>query len=224
VTRGTKCIHDLFDRAQTFSTTPGHNGWTIADTSASGSPTYAVVTEDGGAARLALAATSEVENVCLYQNDILTLDLAKLHHVSFVAKVATVGANSVVTFGIGSARADDEDAVAVNAFFKIEGATDTAAIVVETDDGVTDNNDVATGQSLAAVYKKFTIDFTNGLSDVRFYIDGERVAAGTTFDMSGITAGQNVQLMAQVSKASSTDTPTLDIAEVKAQYNYAYGA
>jgi hypothetical protein len=59
---------------------------------------------------------------------------------------------------------------------------------------------------------------------VRFYIDGERVAAGTTFDMSGITAGQNVQLMAQVSKASSTDTPTLDIAEVKAQYNYAYGA
>ena len=36
MTRGTKQFVDLFDRAQVFSATPGQNGWTIADTSSSG--------------------------------------------------------------------------------------------------------------------------------------------------------------------------------------------
>jgi hypothetical protein len=224
ISRGVQEFCDMFDRAQAFTTTPGQNGWTIADTSSSGTPTYLCITEDGGAAKLTLAATSEAENVCLYQNDVLPFDLRMLQRVDFIAKVAGVDANSVVVFGVGSARADDEDTVAVNAWFKLEGATDTSALVVETDDGTNDNNDVATGTTLAAVYKKCSIDFSQGVSDVRFFVDGERVAASTTFDMSSATAGANVQLMAQVSKASGTGTPSITIAKVEAQYKYAYGA
>jgi hypothetical protein len=144
--------------------------------------------------------------------------------VDFIAQVAGVDSTTVINFGVGSARADDEDTVAVNAWFKLEGAASTSALVVETDDGTTDNNDISTGTTLASVYKKCSIDFSQGISDVRFFVDGERVAASTTFSMSAATAGQNVQLMAQVSKASGTGVPSLTIARVEVVYKYAYGA
>jgi hypothetical protein len=215
---------DFFDRAQSFTTTPGQNGWTIADTSSAGTPTYLCITEDGGAAKLTLAATSEAEIVTLYTNDVLPLDLAQLQSVEIVAKVAAVDAVTTLTFGVGNARNDTDDTVGVSAWFRMEGSVSTTAIVVETDDGTTDNNDVATGQTLGSTYKKFTIDFTNGLSDVRFYIDGERVAASTTFNMSAITSGQNVQPLIQLQKASGTGVPSVTIASVRAQYRYSYGA
>jgi hypothetical protein len=215
---------DFFDRAQAFTTTPGMNGWTIADTSSSGTPTYLCVTEDGGAAQLTLASTSEAEIVTLYQNDVLPWDLASLQHVEFIAKVSGIDSATTLTFGVGSARNDTADSVTVNAWFRMEGSASTSAVVVETDDNVTDNNDVATGATLGSGYKKFTIDFTNGLSDVRFYIDGQRVAAGTTFTMAAVTSGQNVQPIIQLQKASGTGTPSITIANVRAQYNYSYGA
>lgn len=224
ITRGTAEFCDLFDRAQAFTTTPGMNGWTIADTSSSGTPTYLCVTEDGGAATLTIAATSEAENVCLYFNDVLPWDLANLQYVKFVAKVSGIDAVTTLVMGVGSARNDTPDSVATNAWFRMEGSVSTSNVVVETDDAVTDNDDKATGQTLAAVYKTFLIDFTNGLVDVRFYIEGERVAAGTTFNMSSLTAGLNVQPMVQIQKASGTGVPAVTVALVEAQYRYAYGA
>ena len=43
--------------------------------------------------------------------------------------------------------------------------------------------------TVAGTYNIFRIDFTN-LYDVKFFIDGVRVATGTTFDMSNLTAGE----------------------------------
>ena len=224
ITRGTSEFCDLFARAQVFSTTPGVNGWTIADTSAAGTPTYLCITEDGGAAALTCAATSEAENLCLYFNDVLPWDLANLQYVKFVAKVAGIDSVTTLTMGVGSARNDTPDSVATNAWFRMEGSASTTAVVVETDDNVTDNDDKATGQTLSSVYKTFLIDFTNGLSDVRFYIEGERVASATTFNMSGLTAGLNVQPIIQIQKASGTGVPAVTIALIEAQFRYAYGA
>ena len=224
ISRGVNSFKEMFDRAQAFTTTPGQNGWTIADTSSSGTPTYLCITEDGGAAKLTLAATSEAENVCLFFNDVLVYDIRQLLRVDFIAQVAGIDSATVACFGVGSARADDEDTVAVNAWFKLEGAASTSALVVETDDATNDNNDVSTGTTLASVYKKCSIDFSQGLSDVRFFVDGERVAAGTTFDMSDVASGQNVQPIVQLSKASGTGTPSITIACFEAVYKYAYGA
>ena len=105
----------------------------------------------------------------------------------------------------------------------MEGSVSTSNIVVESDDGVTDNDDKATGATLAAVYKKFLIDFTNGISDIRFFIDGERVGSATTFTLAGITSGQNVQPMIQLQKASGTGVPSITIAQITTQQKYAYG-
>lgn len=224
ITRGVAEFCDLFDRAQVFSTTPGARGWTIADTSASGSPTYLCITEDGGAAALTLASTSEAENVCLYFNDVLPWDLAGLQYVKFVAKVSGVDSATTLVFGVGSARNDTPDSVATLAWFRIEGSASTSNVVCETDDGTTDNDDKATGQTLSSTYKTFVIDFSKGLTDVRFFIEGEPVATGTTFNMSAVSSGQNVQPIIQIQKASGTGTPAVTIALIEAQYRYAYGA
>ena len=222
ISRGVTTFIDNFQRAQALTTTPTENGWTIEATGST--PTYLCVTENGGAMELTLTSTSEAQRAGMFHNDVLTLDLAHLKSMWWIAKVAAVGSNTVVALGLGNARNNDEDAIGVSAWFKIEGATSTSNVVVETDDGTNDNNDVATGDTLAAVYKKMLIDFTNGLADVRFFMDGARVASGTTFDMSNITAGQNVQPLALDYKASSADVPVVTIAQYGVTYEWAYGA
>ncbi len=224
VTRTLITFRDNFDRAQILTSTPGVNGWTIDDVSAAGAPTYLTITENGGAMRLLCANDTEVESLCMFQNDILAVDLALLDWFEIVAKVAAIGATTVLTMGLGSARADDEDAVAVSAWFKMEGATSTTAIVAETDDSATDNNDIATAETLVDVYKRFTIDFTRGLGDIRFYIEGERVAGTQLFSMAGITAGQNVQPLVQISKGATAGVPRVDIASIAYQHQSGYGA
>ena len=211
VKRGLITNVENFDRAQDFTTTPGEGGWTVAETGTT--PTSLCITEDGGAAKLTLTSTSEAQIACLYLNDVLPLDLANLQFVEFVLKVA--GIDSVTTLVVG---------VGVNAWIRMQGSASTTALVAETDDGTTDNDDVATGATLAAVYKSVKIDFTNGVSDVRFYIDGERVAAATTFSLAAITAGQNVQPIVQIQKASGTGVPSVTIAQITTQQRYAYGA
>lgn len=182
--------------------------WLIDDTSSSGTPTYV---RNAGAAILTLASTSEVENVCLHHGDALSFDIDDLLTVEFRAKVtATLDSATTVVMGVGSARADDPDAVAANAFFKLAGSN---VVVCESDDGTTDNDDKSTGVSLSSTYKRFVIDFTGGKSNVKFYIDGVRVAASTTFDMSGYSSG--LQPIFQIQKTADTNTDALTIDYVK---------
>ena len=222
VIRETVCKVDRFDRAQTYTTTPaGEFGWAIKKTGA-GSPTYLNVS--GGGAAIALSNTSEAQVVALYQSDVLPFPLAKLQSVSFVLKVSSVDAVTTLVAGVASAQNDTADSVATHAWFRMEGSASTSAVVAETDDGVVDNDDKSTGTSLSSTYKKFLIDFTNGLSDVRFYVDGARVAESTTFNMSNASSSQNMQLIVQLQKASGTGTPAITIKRSEVQYNIADGA
>jgi len=125
--------------------------------------------------------------------------------------------------GMASAHNATADNVATNAWFRLIGATSTTALVVETDDATNDNDDVATGATLANVYKRLLID-TSDLTSVKFYVDGARVAATTTFDMSDISSGLNVQPYISHAKASGTGVPILDIAQFGVTYNWSYGA
>jgi len=209
------CVfEDDFFGADTFSTAGQGSPWAIADTSSGGTPTYATVSPSAtGEVALTLAATSEVENVCLAFGDKLCFDIDNIQRFEARVKVSSMTSGTELVFGLGSARNDTQDSVANNAWFKMVGATSTTAVVVETDDGTTDLDDKATGATLSTTYKKFVIDFTGGKSNVKFYIDGVRVAASTTFDMSAATS--SLQPIFQLQKAANTNVDAVTIDYVK---------
>lgn len=176
--------------------------WLVADTSASGSPVYSKGTSE---ATLTLAATSEIENVCLSFGDALDFDIDDLQRVEMRVKISasTMTSGSILAFGLASARNDTLDSVAANAWFRMEGANSTTLVYCESDDGVNDNDDKSSGVTLGTTYKEFVIDFSGGKSNVKFYIDGQRVASTTTFDMSNYSAG--LQPIVQLQKAANTN-------------------
>jgi hypothetical protein len=139
--------------------------------------------------------------------DKLQLDIDSLIEVEFRVKtVATLDSATTLVFGLQSNRNDNTDSTTNNAQFKLVGDNN---VVVETDDGTTDNDDKATGKTLVASFKRFVISFAAGKSDVRFFIDGDRVASATTFSMAAAT-GQ-LQPFVQIQKTSDNNTDSVSI-------------
>jgi hypothetical protein len=185
--------------------------WLIVDVSAAGTPTYV---RNASNAVLTLAATEEVENITLAHGDALSFDIDDIQRIEMRVRLgAALTTGTELCFGLGSARNATSDSVAANAWFKMVGATSTTAVFVETDDAVRDIDDIATGTTLGTTFKRFVIDFTGGKSDVKFYIDGQRVAASQTFNMSSYTAG--LQPYIQLQKASNTNVDAVTIDYVK---------
>lgn len=187
--------------------------WLVADTSSSGSPTYV---RNASAAVLTLAATNEVENLCLYHGDALSFDIDQLQSIEMRVKIgaSTFTSGSILVFGVGSARNDTADSVTANAWFRMEGASSTTIVYCESDDGTTDKDDISSGLTLGTTYKKFLIDFTGGKSNVKFYIDGARVAASTTFDMSAYSSGLQPIIQLQKSASTNVDAVTIDYVDI----------
>lgn len=184
--------------------------WLIVDTSAAGAPTY---TRAASVATLTLASTNEVENVCLAHGDGLSFDIDDLLRVEMRVRLGVaMTTGTELVFGVGSARNDTTDSVAANAWFKMVGANSTTAVYVESDDSVRDNDDVVTGQTLGTTFKRFVIDFSNK-RDVKFYVNGNRVAAATTFDMSSYSAG--LQPIIQIQKAANTNVNSVIVDYVR---------
>lgn len=206
---------DNFCGHRVYSATAGSNvghQWLIADTSSAGTPTYAPVAARRGMT-ITHDNTSEAQNVCLYFGDKLSFDIDDLIEVEFQVKVAQalMNAASSVAFGMIGNRNDAIDSIAQAAIFRLIGAS--AAVLVESDDGTTDLDDVATGKTLATTLKRFVISFAAGTRDVRFFIDGQPVAEGTTFNMSAYTGG--LQPMLQLQKTAATPTDAVTIEKVK---------
>lgn len=212
--RDFEIVYDDFNGAvATFPTSADPaTPWLVADTSSAGSPVYTKGTSE---ATLTLAATSEVENVCLSFGDALDIDIDDIQRVEMRVKIsaATMTSGSILAFGLGSARNDTLDSVTANAWFRMEGANSTTLVYCESDDGVNDNDDKSSGVTLGTTFKEFVIDFTGGKSNVKFFIDGQRVASTTTFDMSNYSAG--LQPIVQIQKAANTNANGVVVDYVK---------
>lgn len=199
----------------TISTTVGEGRWKITDTSAAGTPTYVKTNEHGGVFTMTMANNVEVENLCIDFGDVLQLDIDSLIDVEFRLKtVAALDTATTLTFGLQSARNDNTDSTANNAQFKLVGSN---AVVCETDDSVLDNDDKATGKTLVDSYKRFVISFAAGKSDVRFFIDGERVASNFTFSMVNATGLLQPFVQIQKTADSNTDLVSIDYIGWKAR-------
>ena len=217
---GTDCFIDNFNRAQAITTTPGVNGWTVKDTSSSGTPTY-LVGGSGTGLVVTCDNTNEAQIATVYQNNVLPYNLLDISNVWWVAKVSGIDAVTTLVLGVASAQNDTSDTVTTNAWFRMEGSVSTTALVTETDDNATNDDDNATGTTLAAVYKRLMIDFSQGMGSVRFLVDGALVS---TLSMAAITTATYVQPYVQLQKASGTGIPAVDLRQFGITYKWSYGA
>lgn len=205
-----------------FTATAADNSpWRIADTSSAGTPTYVLgnTGSDIGALTLTFDNTSEIQNVCVYQSDFLQFDIDDLIRFECRVKMgqASVDSATTLSFGLISARNDAHTAATAVAAFSVVGGTSTTVVYAETDDNVTDTAPVSTGKTLINAYKTFAIDFSNGKSDVRFYIDGQPVCVSTTFTMAGYSSGLQCYLQLQKTADTNTDAVTIDYFRIVAR-------
>ena len=187
-----------------------HPRWNLQDTSSAGAPTSAGVNAIDGLWSLKLASTNEAETYGINFGDLLNYSPHGLVVKFGFTVAAALSTSRRIIIGMGSAHNDTLDNIASNAWFKIDA---DANLVVESDDGTTDNDD-----------KDTTIDLTAGqlihcrieiLSPTAVYFFAgtgstsipKRVQAGTTFSVSTSL----LQPMAIVQKDSGTTQDDLRI-------------
>ncbi len=180
-----------------------------------GSATVALLgNAQNGQVELATDSTGEAQDAVLHQGDQRKFDVSLDLQMMFRAKLTALPTSgTTLVMGMANNHNLDKDTVAAAAWFRCQGDAD---VVAESDDTTNDNDDVATGITMEVdTWYTFRIDFTD-LSDVKFYIDENQVAGGTTFDMSNLTAAESLmQPYFSLDKASGTSVGTLVIDYVR---------
>lgn len=166
-----------------------------------------VADEINGVASLAITAAASADIAALDWNDQESLSLN--NGLIFEARVAisvlptqAVGGTTEIVFGIAGAHNAVLDTVDCNAWFRVQHGS--AALLWETDDNVTNDDDNDTGIVLVAgVYHIYRID-ANNIAAVKFYVDGVLVGTGS---MAGlVTPIWCVQPYFNVSKTNAGNT------------------
>ena len=175
--------------------------------------------ETNGEATLSFDTQAEAQNVCMAFEDDLNFDIDLIDHIEMRVKMGQATADSATSFacGLASARNDAIDTIGEAALFRVIGSGSTTNLVVESDDGTNNNDDIATGTTLVNAYKKLVISFANGTADVRFYVDGARVAASQLFDMSNYTGGLQPYFQLQKSSDANANSVVIDYVRVKSR-------
>lgn len=207
-------VEDFFG-SRIFSVTQADDPFWRIDLLASAVVPLSVTPSSSGEVSAILQTNDEAQGVNIYQSDILQYDFDKIREVEFRLKMnqAAVQATTSAYWGIATARNDAPASIDAYALFNIKGATDTSSVVIDMDDddGGNDEADVATGQVQINVYRDYKISFATGTNDLRFFIDGQPVGTGTTFNMSAYTG--SLQLYVQIQKsggAAVVDGITVD--------------
>jgi hypothetical protein len=207
---------DFIGTPVTFPTSANIGTPWLTDVTGAAPPTHV---RSGSNAILTLTADNQAQILGLHHNDSLAFDIDDILNVEMRVKIgaATFTSGSILVFGVASARNDTADSVGEHAWFRMEGANSTTLVYCESDDGTRDVNDISSGKTLGTTYKKFVIDFSGGKSNVKFYIDGDRVAASQTFDMSAYSSG--LQPLIQLQKAANTnaDVCTVDYVRIRSR-------
>lgn len=194
-----------------------------------GPPTLAKVADmAGGVIACTLTADDQKQDAALYWNDQLTLPLntaavsgavgcglifeARVRLAVLPTTATAVTARAI--WGLAGAWADNAVS-ATRAIFSCEGGGD-GLIKASTDDNTTDSGLITTATSVtAAQWATYRIDLTDPTS-IKFYIDGTRVASGTTFSMIGApTASVVLQPYVSVMKTNKAGVATLYVDYVR---------
>ena len=189
------------------------NHWTAVDVGSATITQVDGLLGGGGIMRSYVEGTSEAQDASLYGTDINQFDINARLLVEFRARTPVINTGPESALGVCGTWNLDMDTIAVSAWFKWAGS---AVVVAETDDTTNNNDDKATGiTTTTTAWHIYQIDFEDP-SDVKFYIDGIRVASATTFDMSNLTATEAVVQPCIINnKATGTSVHTLDVDYIK---------
>jgi hypothetical protein len=184
--------------------------WTALDT---GAATEALVEDaPNGVVALSLDATSEAQLAGLSWNDKRQLVLNQGLNIEYRFRFSTLpsASTSIAALGLAGDHNATLDTVAESIWFRADG---NGAITVENDDTSNETSKVATGVTVTTSdWVVARIDCTN-IADIIFYINGNRVAGGTTFTMATVPT-LALQPYARISKASSTSLGVIQIDKV----------
>lgn len=185
--------------------------WSKKIVQTGGTPTVAK-TADGvnGLIACALDSTSEKQDAALHMNDELMFSIAQ--GAIFEARLALTTLptlNGVASFGLWGAWGDGGSAYRVG--FEVPAG---GLCACESDDNATDTS-ASSGQTLVAgTYYIFRIDCTTQ-TNIKFFIDGVRVASGTTFNNAASAANSKCQPHVGMYKASGAGLGVISCDYVK---------
>lgn len=180
-------------------------------------PTVAKVADGiNGYVACALTADSQKQDAALHMNDELMFSIAQgaIFEARIKLSVLPSGAASKANFGLWGAWGDGGSAYRVG--FTAESGT--GLVTCESDDAVTDTSASSGVTVTTAQWKIYRIDCTTQ-TDIKFYIDGARVAGGTTFANAASAANSKCQPHIGMYKASGTTVGTIQVDYVRVMQN-----
>lgn len=180
-------------------------------------PTCALVSNgSGGQVQLALTSTSEKQDVVLYWNDNLAIDVTKGAHweVRAALTVPPSAAGVQMVMGLAAAWIDGPDN---NVKYLEFGATANANLLVRSQDGTTQNSIAASNAgsavSLDTAFHTFRIS-AGDVTDIGYFYDGNRVNAVGSVTYAATGANAILQPYIAVYKPSGTGVATLVVDKV----------
>jgi hypothetical protein len=172
--------------------------------------------EARGVVVLGLEATTEVQASRLDFGDQLCIGNAdKPYFEAYLEYNGTASEEAGVSAGLsGDYAAAFAQTIAAN--FLIADSGTAITLSVRTDDGVTDSGVVLTDYTIVAGTKYlFKVDVSIP-TNVKFYVNGVRVAAQTSFDMSGYAGNlQSAVCIEKIVTSASAGTVELDFVRIE---------
>lgn len=171
-------------------------------------PPTVAKTADGvnGLVACSLTADDQKQDAAIHMNDELMCSIAQGAIMECRASFTTLPTLlSVGSIGLWGAWADGGSAYRVG--FEIPAG---GIVTCESDDAVTDTAAASTVTLVAGTYNIFRIDATIQ-TDIKFYIDGVRVAGSTTFANAASAANSKAQPHAGLYKASGAGLGVLSV-------------
>lgn len=190
------------------------NLWTLIDVSTTGNSTPILAADAAsGVLRCPLDATSEAQESGVTRGDQRVLVLNQGLIIEYALALQTLPTSlGIAVWGLAGDKNAVANTVAESIWFRADGS---GAVTVETDDTVNETSLVATGTTLTAGTQAiFRIDCSVTTS-VKFFINGNRVAGTTTFNMSTVPT-LKLQPYVHIAKASGTGVGTVDVDCIRA--------
>jgi len=161
-----------------------------------------------------LTSASQKQDAALHMNDELMFSIAQ--GAIFEARLALTTLPTllaIASFGLWGAWADGGSAYRVG--FEVPAG---GIVTCESDDAITDIPAASTVTLVAGTYYIFRIDCTDQ-ADIKFFIDGVRVCASTTFANAASAANSKSQPHLGLYKASGEGLGVLSVDYVKVWQN-----